>query len=69
MMTSASRPLSTGHARYPGQSSGAVMPVMAKVLQGVQKIITAMKDGSVEVRIGSPQGVLSKTESTLTIVG
>ena len=31
------------------------MPVMAKVLQGVQKIITAMKDGSVEVRIGSPE--------------
>ena len=41
---------------------------MARILQGVQNIITAMKDGSVEARIGSPQGGLSKTESTLTIV-
>ena len=51
-----------------GLFDDAGLAVTAKVLYGVQNVTSATQDGSVEIGIGTPEGVLSNPEGTLTIV-
>src|SRR5947209_17453705 len=55
-------------AEHLGLFADAGLAVAAKVLYGVQNVTSATQDGSVEVGIGTPEGVLSNREATLTIV-
>jgi NitT/TauT family transport system substrate-binding protein len=55
-------------AEHLGLFADAGLAVTVKVLYGVQNVTDATQDGSVEVGIGTPEGVLSNPEDILTIV-
>jgi len=55
-------------AGHLGLFADAGLAVTANVLYGVQNVTRATQDGSVEIGIGTPEGVLSSPEGTLTIV-
>jgi len=52
-----------------GLFAEASLTVTAKVLYGVQNVTSATLDGSVEIGLGTPEGVLSDPDGTLVIVG
>ncbi len=55
-------------AEQLGFFAGEGLAVTAKVLYGVQNVTTATEDGSVQLGIGTPEGVLSDPASPLVIV-
>jgi NitT/TauT family transport system substrate-binding protein len=56
-------------AEHLGLFGDAGLTVTAKVLYGVQNVTSATRDGSVEIGLGTPEGVLSDPEGALIIVG
>jgi NitT/TauT family transport system substrate-binding protein len=56
-------------AEHLGLFADAGLTVTAKVLYGVQNVTSATRDGSVEIGLGTPEGVLSDPAGALIIVG
>jgi NitT/TauT family transport system substrate-binding protein len=56
-------------AQHLGLFADAGLTVTAKVLFGVQNVTTATRDGSVQIGLGTPEGVLSDPGGALVIVG
>jgi NitT/TauT family transport system substrate-binding protein len=55
-------------ADHLGLFADAGLAVTAKVLYGVQNVTTATQDGTVEIGLGTPEGVLSDDSAILVIV-
>jgi NitT/TauT family transport system substrate-binding protein len=55
-------------ADHLGLFADAGLAVTAKVLYGVQNVTSATKDGSAEIGLGTPEGVLSDPDGALVIV-
>jgi NitT/TauT family transport system substrate-binding protein len=56
-------------ADHLGLFAEAGLAVTAKVLYGVQNVTSATRDGSVDIGLGTPEGVLSDPGGALVIVG
>ncbi|BEP14843.1 ABC transporter substrate-binding protein [Acidothermaceae bacterium B102] len=56
-------------AQELGWFGEAGLAVTANVLYGVQNVTTAVVDGSADIGIGTPEGVLSDPDATLVMVG